>query len=214
LFSAVGLSAPQSFQPAQAVQKQPTAYQVDAAASRVYVKVGTATRLGHPHGVQGNLKSGKLTLGGEGELVFDMTSFVADTKEARDRLAVKGKVSESEAKKVNTAMLGADVLNVEKFPTATYRISASKPLDKQTAGEAGNYQLEGQFTLHGTEQKLHFKAKAEKTDKAGVIKLTGSFSIKQTDYGITPYSALGGLAKSSDELEIVGELVFSAASPK
>ena len=33
-------------------------YQVDTANSKIYVKVGSATRLGHPHGVEGRLKSG------------------------------------------------------------------------------------------------------------------------------------------------------------
>src|SRR5205823_6111297 len=35
-------------------------YQVDVKASRVYIKVGSATRLGHLHGVEGKLKSGKI----------------------------------------------------------------------------------------------------------------------------------------------------------
>jgi hypothetical protein len=34
----------------------PATYEVDIKASRVYIKVGTATRLGHEHGVEGNLK--------------------------------------------------------------------------------------------------------------------------------------------------------------
>ena len=54
------------------------------AASRVFVRVGKATRLGHVHGVQGKLKSGRLRSVGGGELVFDMASFVADTTEARE----------------------------------------------------------------------------------------------------------------------------------
>src|SRR5438067_1391208 len=84
---------------------QAATYEVDVSASRVYVKVGIATRLGHEHGVEGNLKSGKLTPGGEGELIFDMTSFMADTAEARKRVGLdKKKVSENEAKKVTEAM--------------------------------------------------------------------------------------------------------------
>jgi hypothetical protein len=34
-------------------KKAANAYQVDTKASRVFVKVGSATRLGHPHGVEG-----------------------------------------------------------------------------------------------------------------------------------------------------------------
>jgi polyisoprenoid-binding protein YceI len=188
-------------------------YEVDAGASRVYVKVGTATRLGHEHGVQGNLKSGRLALGGGGELVFDMASFTADTADARKRVGLeKKKVSANEARKVTEAMRGADVLDVAKYPTATYRIDSITPLGEQAAGEPRTYQVEGRFTLHGTEKKLPFKAKVGPGDKEGQLRISGTFTIKQTDYGIKPYSAAGGLAKVADELEISGDLVLKPRS--
>jgi polyisoprenoid-binding protein YceI len=187
-------------------------YQVDTAASRVFVKVGSATRLGHPHGVEGALKSGSISLGGQGELVFDMTSFKADTPEARKKVGLEGKkMSENEAKKVNVTMRSADVLDIDRFPTATYKITALKPANKQAAGAPGMYQAEGRFTLHGAEKPLQFKARVERTNKEGILKLTGSFTIKQTDHGMTPYSAAGGLAKVADELQISGELLLRPA---
>jgi polyisoprenoid-binding protein YceI len=187
-------------------------YQVDTEASRVYIKVGSATRIGHPHGVEGKLKSGKVSLGAAGELVFDMSSFKADTQEARKRVGLEGKkVSENEAKKVGDTMLSADVLDVEKFATATYKIIAIKPAEKQDAGAPGAYEVNGRLTLHGAEQPLRFKAKLERGEKEGVLKLTGSFAIKQTAYGMKPYSSAGGLAKVADELEISGELLLSPA---
>jgi polyisoprenoid-binding protein YceI len=192
-------------EPAEAAKS----YQIDTDASRVYVKVGSATRIGHPHGVEGKLKSGKVTLGAGGELVFDMGSFQADTQEARKKVGLEGKkLSENEAKKVNGTMRSADVLDVEKFPTATYKIIAIKPAEKQDAGAPGLYEVNGRFTLHGAEQPLQFKAKLERTDKEGVLRLTGAFAVRQTDYGMTPYSAAGGLAKVANELEILGELVL------
>ncbi len=185
------------------------AYQVDTSASKVFVKVGSATRLGHPHGVEGKLKSGKVTPGGEGSLVFDMASFTADTDEARKRAGLaKKKVSRNEAKKVTVAMRGPDVLDVKRHPTATFRITAMTPQDRQAAGQPGAYQLEGRFTLHGKEQPLKFTAKVERAGK-NRLKMTGSFTIRQSDHGITPYSALGGLAKVADELEISGDLVLT-----
>lgn len=204
--------------PAQADRKEkPRAatYEVNVEASRIYVKVGTATRLGHEHGVQGKVKSGKLTLGGDGELVFDMDSFVADTAEARKRVGLeKKKVSANEAKKVTEAMRGADVLDVAKYPTATYRMASITPLDKQAAGEPGTYQVEGSFTLHGSEQKLPFKAKVERGDKGRLLRMSGTFTLKQTDYGIKPYSAAAGLAKVADELVIWGDLELKPKSDK
>jgi polyisoprenoid-binding protein YceI len=118
-------------------------------------------------------------------------------------------VSSNEAKKVTAAMRGRDVLDVESYPTATFHITTVTPLDKQAPGQAGAYRLEGKFTLHGKEQPLKITAKVDHGRK-GALKMTGSFTIRQTDYGITPYAALGGLAKVADELEISGELVLKA----
>jgi polyisoprenoid-binding protein YceI len=200
---------------AQEPRRQAISYVVDTELSRIYVKVGTSTRLGHEHGVEGKLKSGKITLGGEGELVFDMASFGADSLASRKRVGLeRRKVSENEAKKVTAAMRGADVLDVAQYPTATYQISSIQPLDKQAAGEPGTYQLEGRFTLHGVEKELSLKAKLERTDKEGQVRMTGTFTIKQTDYGMTPVSAAAGLAKVADRLEITGELVLRAGSSK
>ncbi len=209
ILSAAVLSAsPTLFGQAQPA-KAAANYQVDPAGSRLYVKVGSATRLGHPHGVEGRVKSGTIAFGGQGELVFDMNSFTADTAEARKRAGLEGKkVSENEAKKVTETMRGNEVLDVAQFPTATFKITAVTPQDKQAAGQPGTYQLEGKFTLHGTEKPLHFKATLERTDQPGIFKMTGAFTIKQTDYGMTPYSTAVGLVKVADELEISGDLVL------
>jgi polyisoprenoid-binding protein YceI len=200
--------------PARAAEPA-AAYEVDVEASRIYVKVGTTTRLGHAHGVEGKLKSGKLTFGGEGELVFDMASFTADTADARKRLGLEDKkVTETEAKTVTETMRGERVLDVDKYPTATFQIASVTPLDKQPAGRPGDYELEGRFTLHGVERKLHLKAKLEATDKPGALRLTGTFTVRQTDHGIKPVSAVGGLAKVVDELEIAAELSLRPAAAK
>jgi polyisoprenoid-binding protein YceI len=186
--------------------KDAKTYQLDTKASRVYVRVGSATKLGHPHGVEGRLKSGRITPGAGGELVFDMRSFKADTQQARKRVRLEGKpMSENEAKKVNETMLSADVLDVEKYPTATYQITMMKPAEEQEAGAPGTYHVNGRLTLHGAKQPLHLKAKLARAGE-GALKLSGVFAIEQTAYGIKPYSAAGGLAKVADELEILAEL--------
>jgi polyisoprenoid-binding protein YceI len=209
-------SSPSTFEAGAQQKGTPAAnYEVDVKVSRIYVRVGTATRLGHEHGVHGYLKSGRLTLGRDGELVFDMTSFTADTADARKRVGLeKKKVSQNEAKKVTTTMLGTEVLGVAQYATATYRITSIAPLDHQAAGEPGTYQLQGLFTLHGTERKLLIKAKLERTDNPTVLKMTGSFTLRQTDYGIEPYSTAGGLAKVADKLEISGELILNPLTEK
>lgn len=182
--------------------------QVDTGASRVYIKVTSATRLGHDHGVVGRLATGSVALGGSGELVFDMRSFESDRVEARRYVGLTTAVSPSDAAKSTAAMLGKDVLSVARFPTSRYVFRAARPLDGQPGGAPGRYQLDGEFTLHGVTRSIPLIAVAERTDLPGILRLRCEFSILQSDYGMKPYSALGGLVGVNDELRIWGELAI------
>lgn len=93
---------------------------IDIATSRVYVFVGK-TGLGHDHAVIGRLSAGHLRLDAPeraGQLVFDMTSFRADTAEARKALGLRGETDAKTQQQVNDNMLGPDVLDVARHPTA------------------------------------------------------------------------------------------------
>jgi polyisoprenoid-binding protein YceI len=186
----------------------PAAYQVDTNASRVYIRVNKSTRIGHEHGVSGQLQSGKVVPGGTGEMVFQMTSFVADTPQARQYVGLAGEIGASDVEKVNANMRGPGVLDVERFPTATYAITGMNPADGQAAGAPGHYQVTGNFTLHGVTQPVAFTATVEGTTTPGTLRMRGTFTIQQTTYGIQPFSALGGLVAVADPLQIWGDIVL------
>jgi polyisoprenoid-binding protein YceI len=64
------------------------------------------------------------------------------------------------------------------------------------------------FTLHGVSQPVHILTEMKATGTPGVVRLTGSFTIQQTDYGIKPYSAAGGAIGIENELTIYGDLIL------
>lgn len=172
--------------------------------SRVYIHVGKVG-LGHEHAVVGLLKSGSLDLaGGRGELVFDMTSFRADTDDARKYIGLEGTTPAGTQQAVNDNMLGADVLAVRKFPTAEFKVTAIKQLEQKSRRGLPTYQIEGEFTLHGVAKGIRFVADNEEKD--GWNHLRGSFSILQTDYGIRPFTKALGTVGVTDKLEIYGDL--------
>ena len=189
-------------------------YEVDTGSSRVYALVSAATRLGHSHGIEGRLASGSVTPGGTGTLVFDMTTFEADAPGPRQYVGLEPKFSRSDAQKVNANMRGPAVLDVGQFPKAVFEITAFTPQEGQPAGDPGRYQVEGQFTLHGATHGVHFPATIERTDQPGVYRLAGEFGVMQTQYGIQPFSALGGLVRIEDQLKIWGDLRITAAAGK
>ncbi|TWT47244.1 YceI-like domain protein [Botrimarina hoheduenensis] len=180
--------------------------------TRVFALVGK-TGLGHEHGVLGRLKSGRLNLGATcdaGELVFDMSSFTADTDQARRLVGLSGSSSDSTRKQVTTTMLGRDVLNVGQYPTAVFKIDSATPERPTVEGQPQRYRLSGQFTLQRTARPLSFLA--EVTSKNGWNLVRGSFPLKQSEYGIKPYSKAFGAVGVADEMTVWGELWVAPAT--
>ena len=183
---------------------QPADVQIEA--SRVYVFV-EKTGLGHQHGVEARLLKSTLSLGASqdaGKLVFDMNSFDADTEAARKYVGLTGTTDENTRMAVNENMKGTAVLAVDRYPTATFDVKSAKATGQSTAKGLPLYELNGTFTLHGKARPLSFVAEVEQT--RGWLHVKGAFSIKQTDYGIKPYSKILGAVGVADELRIYGDL--------
>jgi polyisoprenoid-binding protein YceI len=190
----------------------PGGSEIDLQISRVYIRVGK-TGFGHEHGVEGRLASGNIQLGAAqnaGELVFDMPTFTADTHDARTRVGLTGETDSATQKKVNANMRGPDVLDVAKYRQAVFRIRSANLRSQSTPGEAPTYELDGQFTLHGVARPLRVAVVV--TSAEGRTGLHGRFTIMQSDYGITPYSAALGAVGVTDKLDILGDLWMASTA--
>ncbi|MCA9103602.1 MAG: YceI family protein [Planctomycetales bacterium] len=174
--------------------------------SRVYVHVGK-TGFGHDHAIIGNIKEASLHLGAEqsaGEIVFDMKSFQADTDAARKYIGLEGTTDASTQQQVNANMLGPSVLDVNRFPTATFRINSAKPHSATSSRGLPQYELSGDFTLHGVTRPIRFLADVEMSN--GWQHLRGGFTLLQTDYQITPFSKAFGAVGVTNQLSIWGDV--------
>lgn len=174
--------------------------------SRVYIFVDKTNNLGHSHGVEGKLKSGRLKADVQEpvSLVFDMKSFVADTPTARKVFAIDAEIDAATVRKVNQNMLGKEILDVQGFPEAVFQKATMKKTDKQSTRGLPEYQLEGEFTLHGVTRRVTFPCDLEIKD--GWHHVRGKFTIRQTDFGIKPYTKAFGAVGIKDELVIQGDL--------
>ena len=191
-------------EPVDAEQLEP--HQISVQKSRIYIFVDK-TGLGHPHGVEGRLKSGSLTLGAAeeaGELVFDMNSFDADTDAARRYVGLSGSTDASTRRQVNDNMKNTSILNVGQFPTATFAIKSATLLEKKSRTGAPLYELTGEFTLRGKTRPIKIEAEAEQKDN--MTHVHGRFAILQTQYGITPFRKALGAVGVADQLIIHGDL--------
>lgn len=179
------------------------------AGSRVYIFV-QKTGLGHEHGVVGLIKQGRIDLHAahdSGGLVFDMASFSADTPDARKYVGLEGETDASTQQQVNANMRGADVLDVGKFPTATFVIKQIGKLGKPSQRGLPQYQLTGDFTLHGVTKPIQVVADAE--DQGPWIHLRGGFTMLQTTFGMTPFTKAFGAVGVADQLNVYGDLWIS-----
>ncbi len=185
---------------------------LELATSRVYVRVGKVG-LGHEHGASCRLKSGSLHLsqpdasGSYGKLVFDMSSFEADSDAARKYVGLEGTTDETTRKQVNENLHGKEVLDVADHPTATFEAKRITKLDELSKRGLPKYKFEGDFSLHGTTKPLEFAADVEVVK--GWNHVRGGFAILQSAYGIKPYSKMLGAVGVTDRLLIYGDLIVA-----
>lgn len=174
--------------------------------SKVYIFVGKKGA-GHEHGVEGKLAAGELHLDraqNSGSLSFDIRSFAADTDAARKFFNLPGQTDADTQAQVNANMHGKAVLDSAKFPTADFVIKSVQTLPPQANVPGQQYQLDGEFTLHGIKKPLRVIATGESFN--GWLRLRGRFAMKQTDFEITPYSKFLGAVGVTDELRVYGDL--------
>lgn len=174
--------------------------------SRVYVFVGK-TGFGHEHGIVGQLRQGHIDMSpgkNVGILDFDMTTFTADTPEARKFVRLEGATDASTQQQVNTNMRGADVLDVGRFPTSRFTIKEIVKLSQPSQSGLPQYRLNGDFTLHGVTRPIQVMAEAE--DQRDWTRLRGGFTMLQSQFGITPFTKALGAVGVTDQLTVWGDL--------
>jgi polyisoprenoid-binding protein YceI len=96
---------------------------------------------------------------------------------------------------------------VKQYPTATFEINSAERLAETASSGHPRFVLDGQFTLHGKTQPLSVEAEAI-SDAEG-LRLSGSFALQQTQFGIKPYRKAFGAVGVKDVLTVHGEIYLS-----
>lgn len=92
---------------------------------------------------------------------------------------------------VQSNMLGPQVLDVAKYPTIAFQSTSVH------AEPSGTLTVVGNLQLHGQTHSITFQAKSE-----GAGRYTGSATVRQTAYGITPIKIAGGAVSVKDDVRI------------
>jgi hypothetical protein len=167
-------------------------YAVDPRASLVAVTVrraGLMARLGHDHVVASHTLAGYVAPGaGSADVSFRVDQMTVDEPQLLREAGIDKQPSLQAVEGTRTNMLGP-VLEAQRYPVVTLH-----------AQQQADGPLRVAVTLHGVTRWLALPATV-RVDAAQVV-ASGTTRLKQTDFGITPFSAGGGLLSVQDELEV------------
>jgi polyisoprenoid-binding protein YceI len=169
----------------------PRRYVLDPSASRLTIHVGKTGLFGfagHEHEVVAGTFRGSATFDPDqiAQSAVDLT-FEAGAL----RVAEKGEPP-GDAPQVQATMVGPECLDTGHFATVHF-------VSKTVTGDGRDLTLAGDLTLHGVTRPLTLHVHLD--IKGDALDVTGSTTLRQTDFGITPISK-AGVVKVKDELTL------------
>ena len=176
-------------------------YQVVPERSRAEILVhraGRLQRLGHDHVILATGIAGYALLDAErpqasrADLAIDLNALVVDAPELRTVYQLETHPSESDIQGT-TKNMSEHVLQTAAWPEAFVQVTQVESLDGETRCTAS-------LTLKGMTKTFPATLIVHRDDD--VLRVRGSFDLNQSDYGIEPFSVLGGALSVQDRVEI------------
>ncbi len=162
---------------------------------------GALARLGHDHVVAARRVDGHVDpAAGLAALRFRLDEMTVDEAALREEAGLAKQPSADAIAGTRVNML-TKVLDAGRYPLVEVRA--------RRTGGAGT--LQADITLHGVTRSLAVPVTIEPAPPGLVAR--GTLVLKQTDFGITPFSVLGGAMAVQDTLEIRFVLPARPAAP-
>ena len=167
-------------------------FAIDPQASLLAVTVrraGLMARLGHDHVVASRTLAGQVDpVAGTADVSFRLDQMTVDEPQLLRDAGIDRQPSPQAVEGTRTNMLGP-VLEAQRYPMVRLQVQ------RQADGR-----LDVAVTLHGTTRRLALPAAIE-TD-ARQVSAAGTAVLKQSDFGIMPFSVGGGLLAVQDDIEV------------
>ncbi len=177
-------------------------YRIDGEHSRADVLVrrgGSLARFGHDHVVTSAGMTGYVLLAtnefthSRADLRLALDALVVDDPDLRKQYGLDTQPSAQDVEKTRENMR-VRVLQTDHWPQAHLNIQI-------TGGTQDAPEAQLTIYLHGQEHRTPITFKAVGLESAHLV-VTGSFSMLQSDYGIQPFSVLGGGLQVLDPIEV------------
>lgn len=190
-----------------------TEYRIDPDESSVSIYVysdGPLARLGHNHVMTSNSLEGSVSVQDQAqqvvfELSFPVAKLVVDDPEQRRRAGPDFPPDLTAADRDVAArnMLGRKVLDARDYPTISLQsVQSSGPLQSPL--------ITVRITIRGVRQDTPVPASLQFEEDS--LTARGEFDVRQSDFGITPFSIAFGALHIDDRLHVKFEIRARAAS--
>lgn len=178
-----------------------TLLQIDPQRSLITVTVrrgGAFARFGHDHVVASRSLSGQVDLAhASTDFQFRLDQMTVDEAELRRGAGLDTQPSADAIEGTRHNML-VKVLDAEHYPLA--QIHASRPAPGQP--------LQAAITLHGVTRAMALPASLHA--EHGTLTVDGTLTLRQTEFGLVPYSLMGGALAVQDLMELHFTIVAQA----
>jgi polyisoprenoid-binding protein YceI len=186
-------------------------YEIDPERTRVTVLVyraGRLARLGHNHAITSGQERGVIWLGTDAaasgfEIHVPVASFVVDDPEARAAAGsdFPGTVPDEARQGTTANMLRAEVLDAEHYPEIVVRAERGE-------GDWRHAIVHATVRVKDVPREMDVPVDLAVTPQA--VTASGAFQVRQTDFGITPFSVGGGALQVADTLDVRFEITATA----
>jgi hypothetical protein len=182
-------------------------FRVDPARSLVVIEVhraGSLARVGHDHVVASHDVQGYAAPDqGRSDLYVPLGRLVVDESELRAEAHFDTQPSEADISGTRANMLRR-VLEADTYPFALVSVSG-------VVAGPGDPPVDVAITLHGTTHATRVPLRIE--NQGDEIAVAGTLVIQQTDFGIAPFSILGGAIQVANEVSLRFRISARRCSP-
>ncbi|MGK6310471.1 YceI family protein [Variovorax sp. DT-64] len=180
----------------QALSRGQPVYRIEPARSLAVITVrrgGSLARLGHDHVVASRHVQGLIAPGeGRADLYLPLAELSVDEPALRAEAGLDTQPSDADIAATRANMLDK-VLEVQRFPFALIRVSGP-------AAMTADARLGIAITLHGTTRRFDLPVRVAMAN--GELKVAGTLEFDQSEFGIVPFSVLGGAIQVQDRLSL------------
>lgn len=164
----------------------------------VVLPAGRLARFGHPHVIGGDVISGRVLLTEDPieswvDLAIDVGQLVVDRPDWRAAEGFDPALEQQAIDDTRANLMSEAVLHVDEFPRILLR-------GIELSGPAWAADLQAYVQIRDQVRSRRLPVRWSRTERG--LSASGSFTLRQSEFGLTPFSALSGALSVTDELTV------------